>query len=523
MRAGTSSSMAVRSTSMLLASLLASCAVGPNYHTPQVQVPGQYGAVIAKVPTPSGTPSAASGRPIDLTGWWRTLNDPELDSLVGRAVKDNPDVLVALDRLQEARTYEAGLVGTALPAAAASGAYGRGTGDDAVRGKASQGLISADNPHGVGQINAIGGFDAFWQLDVFGKFRREVEAARYDAQAAAAARNAVLVSVIADVARAYVELRGLQIRASVLHAAVDVLQQSQRIVTIRYQRGITNELDVTLAQRELSSFEAEVAPVDAQIADAEYAIATLIGQYPEDLVQELSQKALIPTVPTMVQTGLPVDLLRRRPDIQESDRQLASANAQIGVATANLFPQFIVGAAVGAQRADLGTAAPVGEHIWSAGAGALWPLLDFGTLDAQVKVATLHTRSLLVSYKGLIQRAVQQVDSDVQNYAADQLSLKSLGDALVASQRAVTLANQRYDRGLTDFLNVVDAEREEYSIEGQYVDAQTRLAEQFIALYRDLGGGWQSYQNVPPIERPLPAVLAIFRETLAHDDPLKDP
>lgn len=510
-------------SSALAAATLVGCAVGPNYHTPQVPIPSQYGAVGSALPTPSGGPSALAGRPIELARWWHTLNDPELDSLVERAVKANPDVLVALDRLQAARTYEAGIVGGALPAAAASGAYGRGTGDDATRGKASEGLVSADNPHGLGQVNAIGGFDAIWQLDVFGKFRREIEAARYDAQAAAAARNAVLVSVIADVARAYVDLRGLQVRASVLHAAVDVLQQSQRIVSIRYQRGITNELDVTLANRELATFQAEVAPVDAQIADAQYAIATLIGQYPEDLVRELSQKALIPSVPGTVETGLPVDLLRRRPDIQEAERQLASANAQIGVATANLFPQFIVGGAIGMQRGDLGTAAPVGEHIWSAGAGALWPLLDFGVLDAQVQVATLRTRALLVSYKALIQQAVQQVDADVQNFAADQLSLKSLGDALVAAQRAVTLANQRYDRGLTDFLNVVDAEREEYSIEEQYVDAQASLTEQFIALYRDLGGGWQGYQELPPIVRPLPAVLAIFRDTLARGDALKDP
>ncbi len=507
-----------------VAAALSGCAVGPNYHTPKLQVPGKYAAVVATVSSPSaGEHTAAAPPPIELASWWHTLNDPELDSLVERAVKANPDVLVALDRLQEARTYEAGLVGTALPAATASGAYGRGTGDDAARGKASPGLIAADNPHGVGQINAIGGFDAFWQLDVFGKFRREIEAARYDAQAAAAARNGVLVGVISDVVRAYVDLRGLQVRASVLHAAVDVLQQSQRIVTIRYERGLTNELDVTLADRELAAFQAQVAPVDAQIAAAEYTIATLIGQYPEDVVQELGQKTLIPEVPATVQTGLPVDLLQRRPDIQQAERELASANAQIGVATANLFPQFIVGGAIGAQRADLGTAAPPGEHIWSTGAGALWPLLDFGALDAQVQVASLRTRALLVNYKALIQRAVQQVDSDVQLFRADQLSLKNLGDALVASQRAVTLANQRYDRGLTDFLNVVDAEREEYTIEEQYVDAQTGLAEQFVALYRDLGGGWQNYQNVPPIVRPLPAVLAIFRDTLARDNALKDP
>jgi NodT family efflux transporter outer membrane factor (OMF) lipoprotein len=505
----------------LAAAALASCAVGPNYHTPQVRIPDQYAAVAAQG---SGSGTASPATQADLASWWRALGDPQLDSLIERAVTANPSVLIALDRLQAARTYEAGLIGTALPAADASASYGTGTGSDESRGRASEPLHASDTSQELSSIKAVGGFDAYWELDVFGKIRREIEQARYNAQAAADARNAVLVSVIADVARAYVDLRGLQMRDSVLRAAVDVLQQSVRIVALRYQRGITNELDVTLAQRELAEFQAQIAPVEAQIKSGEYTIATLLGQYPEDLLSELAPPRMLPPVPAVAATGLPVDLLRRRPDIQQAERELASANAGIGVATANLFPQFVVTGAVGFERGTLAaTGAEVGKHIWSVGPGAIWPLLDFGQLDAQVQIATLRTRARLTSYKALIQSAVRQVDSDVDSLSAEQASFKSLGDALVASQRAVTLASARYDRGIIDYLNVVDAEREEYAIEEQYVDTQTAVDDQFVSLYRDLGGGWQSLQKVPAIVRPLPAVLAIFRDTLARSDPLKDP
>jgi NodT family efflux transporter outer membrane factor (OMF) lipoprotein len=506
------------------AAALAGCAVGPNYHSPRVPVPNHYDAVpLAEAMRPGSAIQSATTPRVDLASWWRVLNDSELDSLVERAVKANPDALIALDRMQAARTYEVGLTGTALPAVAGGGAYGHGTGHDLTRGLNTEPLVNADDSSGVSHLNTASGFAAVWEIDVFGRIRREIESARDSAQAAAAARNAVLVSVIADVASAYVDLRGLQMRASVLHAAIDVLQQSLRIVTQRYQRGITNELDVTLAQRELASLQAQVAPIDAQVSAAQYTIATLLGQYPEDLVQELQPKRLLPVVPVTIEAGVPLDLLRRRPDIQDSERELAASNADIGVAVASLFPQFLAAGAIGGQRANLGTAGATGKHIWSVGVGGLWPLLDFGQLDAQVQIANLQTRALLVSYKSLIQNAVQQVDAAVVLFAAEQVSLRSLGTALVASQRAVTLANQRYDRGLTDFLNVVDAERQEYVIEEQYVEAQTSVDEQFVALYRSLGGGWQNYQDVPPIVRPLPAVMAIFRDTLAHDHPLQDP
>jgi NodT family efflux transporter outer membrane factor (OMF) lipoprotein len=310
-------------------------------------------------------------------------------------------------------------------------------------------------------------------------------------------------------------------RAAVLHGAMGVLQESARIVNERYQRGITNELDVTLANRELAVLQSQVAPVDSQVSAAEYTIATLLGQYPEDLLAELQPAAMIPAAPGVAQTGLPVELLRRRPEILQAEQELAGATARIGVATANLFPQVGITAAIGYQRQGLGASPVVGQHIWSAGAGAVWPLLDFGALDAQVEIANLRTKALLVSYRRTIQDAVKDVDTTWNSYGAQQQRLGKLGDALVASQRAVTLANERYERGLTDFLNVVDAQRQEYDIEEQYTDAQVSTDEQFIALYRSLGGGWENYQNLPPAYFPKPAVVAEFRRVLNPGNPLK--
>lgn len=506
------------------AAALASCAVGPNYRTPDEHPPADFAAVHGQSSMTSKPSSQApQAADVDFATWWRSLNDPELDSLVSRAVAANPDVQIALDRLQAARTYEIAVTGTALPTVEATAGAGRGTGSDLTRGRTSQALHSADNSSGLRQINEVGGFDALWQIDVFGKYRREMQAARADAQATLAERNQVLVAVIADVARAYIDMRGLQTRASVLHNAEKTLQESLRIVRIRYERGITNELDVTLATRELGVLQAQIAPVEAEVSAAQYTIATLLGLYPEDLIKELTPPAMIPSVPAVVQSGLPLDLLRRRPDIAQAERELAASTARIGVATADLFPQLSVSAAIGFQRQALGATPVLGRHIWSAGPSASWALLDFGALDAQVEIARLRTRAQLVNYKRTIQNAVKEVDTTWDAYAAEQDRVSKLGDALVASQRAVTLANARYNRGLTDFLNVVDAERQEYDIEEQYSDAQVAVDEQFIALYRSLGGGWEKYQTLPPAHVPQPAIIAAFHRVLSRgDDVLKD-
>ena len=193
--------------------------------------------------------------------------------------------------------------------------------------------------------------------------------------------------MVADVVRAYIDLRGFQVRVGILRQASDALRDSLRIESIRYERGIINELDVTLAQRELATLEAQLAPLEAQLSAAQYALAVLVGEYPESMVQDLAAD-LVPSMPGPASPGVPVDLLKRRPDIQQAERALAASTARIGVATANLFPQVAVVGSIGVEGQGWGTTPTVNRHIWSFGPGAVWPLLDFGALDAEVDIAT---------------------------------------------------------------------------------------------------------------------------------------
>jgi NodT family efflux transporter outer membrane factor (OMF) lipoprotein len=459
-----------------------------------------------------GQRAAVQHRVADATRWWRKLHDRELDSLIDRAIAASPTLEIALDRLQQARAQEVAIIGSALPMLGASEGGGIGTGVDLARGRATQTLVSAETGTNVTQITNLVGFDAAWEIDVFGRFRRAIEAAQYDVEAAIAARNMVLISLVADVTRAYLDLRALQMRLAVLRMNIDVAQKYVDFVQERFNRGITNELDVTLAQRELGSLQAQVAPLISQIDAARYVIAVLIGEFPENLGKELMRPGLLPALPGRIRAGLPIDLLRHRPDIIEAERQLASANALIGVATADLFPQVAVTAAAGNQQGLGGI--PI-NPIWALGPAVAAPLLDFGRLDAYVEKADFRAREMLFNYKQTVLSAVREVDTAVDAYRAQQERLRHLADALAAARRAVTLATDRFDRGLIDSLNVIDAERQEYEIEEEYVSAQQAAAEQFVTLYKSLGGGWQDYQIFPPIQLPLPAVVAAFKSLLA--------
>jgi NodT family efflux transporter outer membrane factor (OMF) lipoprotein len=501
---------------LVLGGLLGGCAVGPDYRQPQVTLPDHYLEVKQPVPKAGDTGNRPAA---DISSWWHALRDPELDSLVERALKNNPSLEIALARLQQARTFEIAVAGLALPRAVAAAGGGRGTGSDLARGgRVPTSLASADRAPSSARIDLVSGFDAVWEIDVFGRLRRQIEAAHYGAQAAAAARDAVQVTVISDVARAYVDLRGLQMQLAVQLQSVQAAQDLLNVVQARFDRGIINELDVTLARRQLGAVQSLVAPLEAQIGATRQVIAVLLGLFPEDLAAELKQPALIPQLPDRIAAGIPLDLIRRRPDVREAEWDVAGATARVGVATGLLFPQLVLTGGVGAQGVGSGFTPDRSQHIWSAGFGAVAPLLDFGVLDAQVKIADVEARQLLVRYKQTIQRAVQDVDTALESYTAQQQRLSSLGEAVIASQRATELATQRYDRGLTDFLNVIDAQRQEYDLEGQFAIAQTSVAEQFVGLYRGLGGGWEQFQE-PPTPRPLPAVMAMFQRLISSGGP----
>ena len=484
---------------------LAACAVGPNYTAPEPPLPQSFVAARSAGNEQRADHVAAT------TKWWRTLHDRELDSLIDRAIASSPSLEIALQRLQQARAQEAVIIGAALPMAEGTEGGGIGTGTDLGRGRASQALVSAENGTGVSQISNLAGFDAAWEIDVFGKFRRAIEAAQYDVDVAVAARNVVLISLVADVARAYLDLRALQMQLAVLRKDIGVAQKYLDFVQERFNRGITNELDVTLAQRQLAQLQSQIAPLGAQINAARYVIAVLIGEFPENLGSELTKPGMLPALPGRIRSGLPIELLRRRPDVAEAERQLASATAAIGVATADLFPRVALIASAGNQSAIGGV--PI-NPIWSVGPGVLAPILDFGRLDAEVEKADYRAREFLFNYKQTVLNAVREVDTAVDAYAAQQNRLHHLADALTAARKAVDLATERFDRGLINSLNVIDAQRQEYEIERQYVAAQANAAEQLVTLYKSLGVGWEDYQIFPPIRPPLPAIAAAFRSLL---------
>jgi NodT family efflux transporter outer membrane factor (OMF) lipoprotein len=486
---------------------LAGCAVGPNYHSPKTVAPQQFIAA----------PSAAA-RPVTGPPWWHSLEDPELDSLIERAIGANPDIAIALSRLQQARTREVVLAGDALPEVIASGAAGHGTGSDMTRGSVASALGAADNKGTLDQIQQVAGFAASWELDLFGGYRRAIEAGRYDAQAAAWARNDVLIGIVAAVARNYVDMRGLQMRLAILRDNIATARQSRDFEQVRLERGLTNELDFQLASRELATLRADLPLLQSDIQTAQYNIAVLLGLYPEDLAEELSRPGILPNLPETVEPGLPLELIQRRPDVRVAERRLAAATARIGVATAALFPRLEVTGALGAQSGTLGAH---GTHIWDFVPSVYWPLLDFGALDAVVDIADLQAHEQLIAYKKTVIDAVQDADSAISRFDAQEQRLKDLADAITASERALVVAQQRYDRGLTDFLNIVDAERELYSLEDQYTAAQQSAADAYVYLNESLGGGWEPYQHIPGIRHPEPAVIASFHRLLLREDPQK--
>jgi len=479
---------------------LSACTVGPDFVPPPVVAPDSFG------PEPRNVRSRTTDAEPD-PQWWRCFRDPELASLAERLAAQNLDLKTAAERVAQAGAERAIVASQDLP-------HVETQSKDYSERISKYGTASLAVPSGEPLIFSFlqQGLNASWELDLFGKVRRAYEAQTYDIEALKAAWDWVMVVVTADVARTYLDMRAEQARLAVLKKNIVVAQSGQELAQTLFDRGLTNELDVALARRQLATFQAQVAPLEAQIDASRHAIAVLLGQYPEDLAKELAKPGPIPTLPRRIPTGGPVDLLRRRPDIAEAERRVAGATARIGVAVAQLFPDvFLTGA--GGGQGGIRSSHTVGAANWigSIGPGAYWPLLDFGALDAQIEIADLTTREQLAAYKQSILTAVQQVDDATVSYRAQQESLRNLDRALTAAHLSTQLATDRYKDGLTDYLNVLDAERQQFDLQQQYVSAQQIEAESLVGLYKALGGGWQPGAAIPPLRAVEPAAIAAAR------------
>ena len=461
------------------ASLLAGCTVGSNYQRPATPVPPSY-----------AEPHAASAA-IDasLASWWSGFSDPELDKLVNRAIAQNLDVETAAARIREARARERAAGASALPQVDAQAS--------ASRQRISENAIPVPPGAGGGSFGLPGsefdtfriGFDASWEIDLFGKTRRSVEAAHARTGAAIWNRRDAQLIAAAEVADAYLTLRTLQQQIATAEAEVARQQRFVRLVGARARGGLVTGEDLAQQQAQLKTAEAAIPPLKAR-ADAQiHALGVLTGEAPEALVAELSPTVDLPTAPS-VPAGLPSDLLRRRPDIRAAEQNLHAATADIGVATADLYPKLSLTAAPALVSTALASLLEWGSRSYTASAALDWPIFNGGRTRANIEATKAVQQQALIAYRKTILTALKDVEDALGNIANDRTEVASLEGAHASSGRAEQIARERYQGGLVTYTDVLQAQSSRIALENQLAEGRGKLDRDTVALFKALGGGW---------------------------------
>ncbi len=452
------------------------CTVGPNYKRPDLPTPSAWNeAQQSGIETTSG----------DLTRWWTDFNDPLLNSLVDRAVRSNLDLRTAQARIREARAARAVAAAGEWPTIGTSGQY--------KRTRTSENAFAIAPQSGTLDQNFYqAGFDASWEIDVFGGTRRSVEAADANVEASVEDLRDTLVTLLGDVARNYVDLRGFQRRLGVARANLKAQQDTLDLTRARFQAGLASDLDVAQAEAEVNTTEAQIPVLESSLKSTMYGLDLLLGLEPGSLAGELSKDEAIPRLPSKVLVGLPSELLRRRPDIRRAERQLAVATAQVGVAMADLFPKFSLTGQGGLQSINASNWFTGGSRFWAVGPTISWPIFDAGKIRANIEVRNAQQEQALYQYEKTVLAAFGDVESSLVNYSQEQARYRSLVSAVAADRRALQMANELYIGGLNSFLNVLDAQRSLYSAENDMAQSEANMAANLVALYKALGGGWET-------------------------------
>jgi NodT family efflux transporter outer membrane factor (OMF) lipoprotein len=470
----------------LLALLLAGCTVGPDYARPEAAVPLAY----AEPHAPTGASDA------ELAGWWRGFRDPMLNALVDRTLAHNLDVESAAARIREARAQERVVGAAASPTVDATGSL--------TRQRISEHAIPV--PPGSGGSGSGGGFglpgsefttwrvgfDASWEIDLFGRSRRAVEAAQARTGAAIWNLRDVQMTAAAETASAYLQLRTLQRQIAIAQAEIARQERELSIVSARARGGLVTGQDLEQQKSQLASARAAVPSLEAQAQMQIHKIGVLTGAPPESFVADLGRagaEAGSPS-PPQVPAGLPSDLLRRRPDIRAAERNLAAATADIGVATADLYPRFSLSAAPGLVSTALATLLQWGSRAFTAGAAVDWPIFNGGRTRANIAVTNARQEQALIAYRKTILTALQDVEDALTRIDNDRSEAASLAAALESSRRAEGIAQTRYRGGLVTYSDVLQAQAGRIALEKQVVEAKGALARDTVALYKALGGGW---------------------------------
>ena len=464
--------------------LVAGCTVGPDYQRPDgVLAPSWLEAQRSEFDT----------QPATLVNWWVEFNDPQLNSLVERAVKSNLDIFIAESRVRESRASQVLAEAGLWPTVGMLGSYSRNrSSENAVASRGQGAVVTPGSTNNLEQDLFRTGFDSSWEIDVFGGTRRSVEAARANLEASIEDRRDVLVTLLGDVANNYIELRGRQRQLAVTQANLEAQQEILRLTRIRFDAGLASDLEIAQAEGQAQTTEAQIPTLESGIKQTAYRLDLLLGAQPGTTWNELSGQAPIPALPPQARVGMPAELLRRRPDIRRAERQLAAATAQIGAATADLYPRFFLIGTFGLQSISASDWFTAQSRFWSIGPTVTWPVFDAGKIRANIEIRNAQQEQALKRYEKSVLSALGDVETALVNYSKEQTRYRSLLAAVDANRRALRMSNELYTQGLVAFLNVLDAERALYSSENDLAQSEANMASNLVALYKALGGGWEN-------------------------------
>lgn len=457
--------------------VLGACTVGPDYKPSDM-------SVLEKWFAGGSSEKAVSDKPVE-TRWWTIFKDPLLESFINEAVKNNNDIKVAVANIKRARALRQQDRAGFFPEVDAT--------SQASRTKGSDNLSSTGN----GSINNFfdAGFDASWELDIFGGTRRSVEASSARIDSAVANYNDVMLAVQSEVARNYYEARGYQKRVAITEENAELQRQTFDLIDARLKAGEASDFDYSRAQGEYQLTRARVPNLNAELKSSIFTLSVLLGKPPEALLEAMEKVQPLPTPPDVVPVGLRSDILRRRPDIQIAERDLAASVADIGVQTANLFPKFFITGNAGSEADVFGDLFDSGGGFWGIGSLMQWPIFRAGAIQAGIKVEEAESEAALATYHQTILEALADTESALSRYGEELETRRRLEQAVQSRRKSVYLARQLFDAGEQDYLGVLDAERELTSTEDSLVVSETQSITKLIALYAALGGGWEAFDE----------------------------
>ena len=456
---------------MVAAALLAltSCAaVGPDYTPPAPEVPATWNTVLENGMT------ADSNDAEILAKWWTVFDDPILSELISQAAGGNLDLKQAESRIREARARRGVAKAGFFPTLDTSGSYTK--------------RYSSNTTNDFYRA----GFDAGWEIDIFGGTRRAVEAADANLEASYENLQNVLVTLAAEVGLNYVEARIFQRRLAVANDNLRVQEETYDLIRFRYQAGLSDELALQQARYNFESTRAKIPNLRTGVAEAKNRLAVLTGKAPGGVDAILAEARPIPVTPPTVAVGIPAETLKRRPDIRKAEKELAAQTALVGVATADLYPRLRLSGTIGLEAMESADFFKSASRFWSFGPGVSWNVFDAGSIRGSIEIQSALQEQSLIAYEQTVLNALTEAENALIAFANEQLRRERLIDAVEAAQKAETLAGDKYRAGLVDFTTVLDAQRSLFSFQEQLAVSEGAVTSDLVQLYKALGGGWES-------------------------------